>query len=202
MFLFTSTCALRIWLLSAFALSASRAAAHPSPCVVIPSKACTKPLCCCGQITMKFNHNGTHIEGLGLKHGEHRVIININAHDSLEGVRAAFHHVLAAWRHWRMAFCAWFLAAPQEAGCGICQSLGHCMHSRVSLCLHGTRRMDHMPPSPNTYCRECAVPGRAAAGDEGAVQPERPELQLQDDHKTGKSQSTLCVMQYSWMGSS
>ena len=34
---------------------------------------------------MKFNHNGTHIAGLGLKHGEHRVIININAHDSLEG---------------------------------------------------------------------------------------------------------------------
>ena len=99
MFLFTSTFALRIWLLSAFGLSASRAAAHPSPCAVIPSKACTEPLCCCGQITMKFNHNGTHIEGLGLKHGEHRVIININAHDSLEGVRAALVHVLAAWRH-------------------------------------------------------------------------------------------------------
>ena len=34
---------------------------------------------------MKFNHNGTHIEGVGLEHEEHRVIININAHDSLEG---------------------------------------------------------------------------------------------------------------------
>ena len=38
------------------------------------------------QITMKFNHNGTHIEGLGLEHDEHRVIININSHNSLEGV--------------------------------------------------------------------------------------------------------------------
>ena len=37
------------------------------------------------QITMKFNHNGTHIEGVGLEHEEHRVIININAHNSLEG---------------------------------------------------------------------------------------------------------------------
>lgn len=34
---------------------------------------------------MKFNHNGTHIEGMGLKQGEHRVIFNINAHDNLEG---------------------------------------------------------------------------------------------------------------------
>lgn len=40
---------------------------------------------CSVQTTMKFNHNGTHIEGLGFKHGEHRVIINVNAHDSLEG---------------------------------------------------------------------------------------------------------------------
>lgn len=62
--------------------------------------------CCCGQITMKFNHNGTHIEGLGLKHGEHRVIININAHDTLEGMRAAFYHVLAAWRHAALGFLA------------------------------------------------------------------------------------------------
>ena len=49
--------------------------------------AVTSPNCpfYCTQITMKFNHNGTHIEGMGLKHGEHRVIFNINAHDSLEG---------------------------------------------------------------------------------------------------------------------
>ena len=50
------------------------------------------------------------------------------------------------------------------------------MNSRVSLCVHGTRKMNHMPPSPNTYCKECAVPIRAAAEDEGAAQHERPEL--------------------------
>ncbi len=44
------------------------------------------------QITMKFNHNGTHIEGLGFKHGEHRVIINVNAHDSLEGELPCIQH--------------------------------------------------------------------------------------------------------------
>ena len=46
---------------------------------------CPSASLCVMQITMKFNHNGTHIEGMGFKHGEHRVIININAHDSLEG---------------------------------------------------------------------------------------------------------------------
>ena len=55
---------------------------------------CRHPLnaLCAVQITMKFNHNGTHIEGMGFKHGEHRVIVNVNAHDSLEGKLPCLRH--------------------------------------------------------------------------------------------------------------
>lgn len=43
------------------------------------------------QVTMKvqagpgLNRNGTYMEGLGIQYHQHRVIINVNAHDVLAG---------------------------------------------------------------------------------------------------------------------